>query len=465
MAEWDPSSWNRTKHNTVPNQRMMVQGLPPPNFGETEAQYEARVAQFRMESMAPQPGTMGAGQIEFRRARHDAAASGGPIMGQVVDARTQRQIDQGSASTEIHPVYDQLIEAIEKTKPYGPGDAKWDGSVQAKNGEKLVWTGQLQIDSLGNPANSCFDPTKKNLLFRALRREEVQHLVQYNALIANCNPCPSSNPCCDISFQEHVARGSSAGFASRFISLTTNVGIAALWASAPAKDGVVVGPSATQLSGSGVFAVVDPTISSSPLEVINPADYMAPGQFRNAALASAEVLIADRIPWENVVGLCQAEQIQTEVEFKQNIEMGYGGVIGICQGSGSRNAQIAVNWGPLTKTGERHENALKLGALKGLKSRFDFENMGTLPGTGTPATVGAAQGGLVYNPTALTRQEQQQQQLQHQQQYPGAHLNPYGRGGKSNKGKKKTKRKKNQKNQKKSKKSKKIKKIKKIKKK
>ena len=408
MAEWDPSSWNRAKHNTVPNQRMMVHGLPPPNLGETQAAYEARVAQFRMASMAPQAGTMGAGQIEFRRAREQHAASSGPILGTVVGHRDQKQIERGMATAEIPSIYDQLTEAIEKTKPYGPGDAKWDFTVESKDGVKLNWTGDLKISSLGDPANSCFDPTNKNLLFRALRREEVQHLVQYNALIANCNPCPSTPPqkCCDISFQEHVARGSSAGFASRFISLTTNVGIAALWASAPAKDGVVVGPSPTSQAGSGVFAVVDPTLPESPLEVITPAAHMPDGQFKNAALASAEVLIADRIPWENVVGLCQAEQIQTEAEFKRNIEMGYGGVIGICQGSGSRNSQIAVNWGPLTKTGTRYQNSLKLGALKGLNDRFDFSDVHQLPGTGIEGSGGpaAAYGGLQYsNPHAYSR--------------------------------------------------------------
>ena len=208
---------------------------------------------------------------------------------------------------------------------------------------------------------SCFQEFGSHLLYRALRADELGTYISTGMLLPPCNPCPGQY-CCDISPSQHVTSGSRAKLKSSWISTTTEPAIAALWSSARKnKEGSVV-----RLTGkfsSGLFAVINPAIPPA-LEIYNPVTDPNIGiTGRNAAAASREILIKNRIPFSNIVGFCQCEQVSLKV---YNDWTG-GKVRGQRKAGGTT---FNVIWGPITNTPADYLEKLQHYARVGLDKRF-----------------------------------------------------------------------------------------------
>ena len=210
---------------------------------------------------------------------------------------------------------------------------------------------------------SCFNliPGVPFLLYRALRTDELENLLKTGKILSPCNPCPNGpNNCCSITASQHVTSGSKAKIKSNWISTTKSVAVAALWSSAKQSTrGNIVRLNGK--SSSGVFAVINPL----GLELYNPITDSNIGiTGRNAAQASQELLVKDDIPWHNIIGFCQSEQVPVSVYNEWP-----GGKV---QGKRTKeSSKINVIWMGIDRPPDDYFEKLSKASNIGLKNRFE----------------------------------------------------------------------------------------------
>jgi len=203
------------------------------------------------------------------------------------------------------------------------------------------------------------DPSPPNIVYRALRPDELFTLVSTGFLSAPCSRCPY-DVCCNISASAHVNSGSRANMKSRWISTTRSLNIASLWAAR--KGNAMFTAEHAPGKASGIVAVIGLT---SSLEYSDPTKIEEIGvTAKNATIASQEILIKDRIPYKNIIGLYQVEQVN-KPEYEEFIGQKV-------YGKKKKNASsvYVIIHNQIVKTDPSFSEYLKHAADIGLKSRF-----------------------------------------------------------------------------------------------
>ena len=210
----------------------------------------------------------------------------------------------------------------------------------------------IEIDS------SSGDVVDTAIVYRALRPDEIFTLVSTGTLTAPCNVCPK-DICCGISANAHVNSGTRANMKSRWISTTKSLNIAALWASRKQEAQFIIGHAPGR--SSGIVAV----ISLNRLEYLDPTTSPHIGvTAKNAALASQEILIRDKVPWSNIIGLYQAVQV-AKPEYDS-----YTGLKTYGRKKKGAPPSYVIIFPQITNSGKGFLDYLKHAAEIGLQTRF-----------------------------------------------------------------------------------------------
>jgi hypothetical protein len=205
---------------------------------------------------------------------------------------------------------------------------------------------------------SSGDVVDSAIVYRALRPDEIFTLVSTGALTAPCNVCPK-DICCGITANAHVNSGSRANLKSRWISTTKSLNIAALWASRKQEAQFIIGHAPGRTSG--IVAV----INLNRLEYLDPTTNPDIGvTAKNAALASQEILIKDKVPWSNVIGLYQAIQV-AKPEYVSHTGLKTYGI----KKKNSAPSYVII-FPQITNSGKGFLDYLKHAAGIGLQTRF-----------------------------------------------------------------------------------------------
>jgi hypothetical protein len=198
-----------------------------------------------------------------------------------------------------------------------------------------------------------------NIVYRAVRPDELGTLIASGALLPPCTNCPG-NECCNISAAAHVTSGSRAILKSRWISTTKSLSIAALWSAR--KGNAFFSTNIESGRSSGIIAA----IHLHGLDSVDPTKLPDIGVTgKNAAMASREILIKDKIPYSNIVGMYQAKSV-TKAEYDDFKGMKtYGKKTKKMAGS-----SFVVIYNSIQNTDDNYLQYLKEAATKGLETRF-----------------------------------------------------------------------------------------------
>jgi hypothetical protein len=199
-----------------------------------------------------------------------------------------------------------------------------------------------------------------SVVYRALRPDEMFTLMSTGYLSAPCNVCAGNqNPCCTITPAAHVNSGSRAVLKSRWISTTKDLNIAALWACR--KGNITITTEAAPGRASGIIAVIHP----DGLNYIDPTELPTIGiTAKNAAIASKEILLGDKIPWDNIIGLYQAIQVNKDEYDRYNGMKVYGN-----KTKNGASSYVVILDG-IKQTDDKFLEVLKNAAKVGLENRF-----------------------------------------------------------------------------------------------
>lgn len=189
-----------------------------------------------------------------------------------------------------------------------------------------------------------------NIVFRAIRPNELYNIFHKGALLPPCYPCPewcyhiaqgmtsppgiagdlNVDPCCLKTPRQHVTSGSTADMKSAWISTTKSLHIASLWAARPKNGGDVFvsrEEGNAQTRQSGIVIAINTEGLPPPLD---PVTIQGEGKLGATALgmakASEELLFYGAIPRKNIVQYYNARQ--TTKSDLQHIQLGEIAVTG-----------------------------------------------------------------------------------------------------------------------------------------
>ena len=184
--------------------------------------------------------------------------------------------------------------------------SKYGGSDTPKKDQDIIsWLQQLQLTNqdVYQVLGTSFDQNNQNIVYRALRPNELYNILEKKAILPPCHPCPGQDPCCQITPGAHVSAGSKAKTKSAWISTTKSLEIASLWAARnPPYIFTSLDPRQQQRPSGIVIA-----INIQGLQPLDPTTITDIGETgRNAAKASQELLFYGSIPSHHIVGYYNA---------------------------------------------------------------------------------------------------------------------------------------------------------------
>ena len=184
--------------------------------------------------------------------------------------------------------------------------SKYGGSETPKEEEDFSsWLEELNLtdEDVYQVLGTSFDQNNQDIVYRAIRPNELYNILEKKAILPPCHPCPGIDPCCDITPVAHVSAGSKAKTKSAWISTTKSLEIASLWAArSPPYIFTSQDPNQQKRSSGIVIA-----INIQGLKPIDPTTITEIGETgRNAAKASQELLFYGSIPSHHIVGYYNA---------------------------------------------------------------------------------------------------------------------------------------------------------------